>query len=177
MRQKLCLICHCTKHKAQSLVPIDLQSGRVKLNELHGPILRIPLSISCIPPILSHSRKEMYTSASPMTINFEIMAQRLTTHRLCDIISDYKVPSTNWFVRKSTCNAWHTPKGSQGLPREGQQHRTHVRKSLLLALVGQDDILARKQSWLWIWICPWWSCSQMAKLNAAFIALRHFRSS
>ena len=103
-----------TRHQASRLLPVDLQSGWVELNWLCGPILRSPLFISCIPPIFSHSRKEIYTSPSPITINFEIITQCLTTLRPCDIIPDYKVPSVNWFVRKSTFNAWHTPKGSYG---------------------------------------------------------------
>lgn len=37
----------------------------------------------------------MYNSTSPITINFEIITQYLTTHRPCDVIPDYKVPSVN----------------------------------------------------------------------------------
>lgn len=115
-----------SRRQASRLLSVDLHSGWVELNWLRGPILRRLLFISCIPPIFSHSRKEMYTSTSPITINFEIITQYLTTHRPCDIIPDYKVPSVNWFVRKSTFNAWHTPKGSQALLREGRQHWTLV---------------------------------------------------
>ena len=37
----------------------------------------------------------MYTSTSPITINFEIITQCLTKHGPCDTIPDYKAPSAN----------------------------------------------------------------------------------
>lgn len=177
LRQALCLLLHCTEYQAPRPLLADLQSGWVELNWLCDPILRSPLFVSCVPPIFSYPRKEMYTSTSPITINFEIITQCLTKHGPCDIIPDYKAPSANWFVRKSIFNAWHAPKGSQGLLREERQQWTLMSGNHSCLPVWDRAVLARKPSWLWIWSCPWWSYSQMATLNAAFIALRHFSSS
>jgi hypothetical protein len=63
--------------------------------------------------LLSNSKTEMYTSTSQITINFEIIAQHPTTHKLYDIIPDSNVPSAKWFVSKSTWNGRDAPQGSQ----------------------------------------------------------------